>query len=377
MERQPALSPSLPKRSRRRRWWHSKRLQPPRRLRFTREGRWLTLLALGVGLAAVNTGNNLLYLLLGWILSFIIASGVLSEIVLRHVRVERTPPPNIHAGIPFLMEVAIANQKRRLASFSIEIEDLIDGTPLEKKCYFLKIVPGKTQRASYRHTFLERGRHVFDGVRVATKFPFGLFRKSRDLDLPLEVVVLPHVTPMDPLPPRAITRGEQTSTRLGRRGDFHGLRQHRQGDDRRDVHWRSSARSGRLVVREYEDERARAVTLVVDNAVPATSSGSDGAALAKEHALAIERAISACAGLATAYLGRGWSVELIARGAHVPTAQGRPHLTRILRALALLELVPAAHNFNAKPPAHGESVLVAPRGVRIEGRPATSAVVEA
>ena len=55
-----------------------RRLRPPRRLRFTREGRIIVLLSVGVGFAAINTGNNLLYLLLGWALSFIIASGVLS-----------------------------------------------------------------------------------------------------------------------------------------------------------------------------------------------------------------------------------------------------------------------------------------------------------
>ena len=60
-----------------------RRLRPPRRLQFTREGRIIVLLSVGVGFAAINTGNNLLYLLLGWLLSFIIASGILSEQTLR------------------------------------------------------------------------------------------------------------------------------------------------------------------------------------------------------------------------------------------------------------------------------------------------------
>src|SRR5215471_17275908 len=102
-----------------------RRLRPPRRLSFTREGRIIVVLAVGVGFAAINTGNNLLYLLLGWLLSFIIASGVLSELTLKRLTVERRPPPRVFAGEPFLMEVVIKNEKAARASFSIEIEDLV------------------------------------------------------------------------------------------------------------------------------------------------------------------------------------------------------------------------------------------------------------
>src|SRR3954471_2849092 len=127
-------------------WW--RRLRPPRRLGFTREGKIVIVLSVGVGFAAINTGNNLLYLLLGWLLSFIIASGILSEQTLKLLVVERRPPPRVFAGEPFLMEVVIKNEKLRRASFSIEVEDLVGKTPLDKRCYFLKIPAGKSQRTS-------------------------------------------------------------------------------------------------------------------------------------------------------------------------------------------------------------------------------------
>src|SRR3954469_3472854 len=88
-------------------WW--RRLRPPRRLSFTREGRIIVILAVAVGFAAINTGNNLLYLLLGWLLSFIIASGTLSEMTLKKLSVDRRPPPRLWANEPFLMEVVIKN----------------------------------------------------------------------------------------------------------------------------------------------------------------------------------------------------------------------------------------------------------------------------
>src|ERR1700733_5230782 len=143
-----------------------RRFRPPRRLSFTREGRIIVILSVGVGFAAINTGNNLLYLLLGWLLSFIIASGILSEMTLKRLSVSRRPPPRIHAGEPFLMEVVIENAKPSRSSFSIEVEDLVGRVPIDKRCYFLKIPAGKTQRTSYRHTFARRGLYTLTGYRL-------------------------------------------------------------------------------------------------------------------------------------------------------------------------------------------------------------------
>src|SRR5689334_19892646 len=306
-------------------WW--RRLRPPRRLSFTREGRIIVILSVGVGFAAINTGNNLLYLLLGWLLSFIIASGILSEMTLKRLMVERRPPPKVFAGEPFLMEVVIKNEKARRASFSIEVEDLVGTTPLDKRCYFLKIPAAKSQRTSYRHTFVKRGLYTLTGYRLATKFPFALFRKSRDVEAPLEVLVYPARVSVPRPPPRAATRGDAVADRLGRRGEFFGLRERRPGDDRRDVHWKSSARTGRLLVREYEDELARRVVIAVDNALPdAVRDAIADAAVTpafEAQISAVERAISIAAGLATAYLEAGWTVELAARGTQVPFGTGR------------------------------------------------------
>jgi uncharacterized protein (DUF58 family) len=354
-------------------------LRPPRRLSFTREGRLIVVLAVGVGFAAINTGNNLLYLLLGWLLSFIIASGLLSEMTLKRLVVERRPPPRVFAGEPFLMEVAITNEKPRRASFSIEVEDLVGTTPLDKRCYFLKIPAAKSQRTSYRHTFARRGLYTLTGYRVATKFPFALFRKSRDVEAPVDVLVYPARIPVPRPAPLPSARGEATANRSGRRGEFFGLREHRSGDDRRDVHWRSSARSGRLLVREYEDEHARRVVIAVDNALPdaVRDAVTDGALTpAVEQAVAAaERAVSVAASLAAVYFELGWTVELCARGCHIPAGWGRIHEAKIARALALLPYVSDSIAFAVLPP-RVDSVLVTPRSVPGAGRPRASTVMD-
>jgi uncharacterized protein (DUF58 family) len=299
---------------------------------------------------------------------------------LRDLTVERRPPPRIHAGEPFLMEVVIKNGKPKRASYSIEVEDLQGKTPLDKRCYFLKIPEAKSQRTSYRHTFVRRGAYTLTGYRLATKFPFALFRKSRDVEAPLELLVYPARVPVPRPPPRAATRGDAIADRLGRRGEFFGLREHRAGDDRRDVHWKSSARTGRLLVREYEDELARRVVIGVDNALPADvrEALEDAALVPAQEAqvAAVERAISIAASLAAAYLEAGWTVELAARGTHVPGGTGRMHEARIARALALLPYASEDTAFAPLSP-RIESVLVQPRGVAAANRPSAQTVIDA
>jgi len=356
-------------------------LRPPRKLSFTRDGRLFVFVAIGVGFGAINTGNNLLYLLLGWALSFIVASGILSERNLRGLTVRRRPPPRVFAGQPFLMEISVENGKPRLPSYSIEIEDLLAGRPLDKRCYFLKIPTGKTQRTSYRHTFARRGLYTLDGFRIATKYPFALFRKSRDVTEATEILVYPAIVPVPRPAPQARQHGDAIAERLGRRGEFFGLREWRDGDDRRDVHWKSSARTGRTMVREYEDELSRRAVVVVDNALPAATLAAVHAdaidAAAEAHLDALERAISRAASLASAYLEAGWSVQVVARGEEVAMGAGRPQLARVLRTLALLPTVGDDVEF-ARFDARTDSILVAPRGVALGGRPArVGQVVEA
>ena len=75
-----------------------RRWKPPRKLKFTREGKYYLGITLGVGFAAINTGNNLLYLLLGMLLSLIVVSGVMSDLSLRQLTVQRRLPTRAQVG---------------------------------------------------------------------------------------------------------------------------------------------------------------------------------------------------------------------------------------------------------------------------------------
>jgi uncharacterized protein (DUF58 family) len=102
----------------------ARRVRPRDWLRITREGWLFIAICFAVGLAAIRSGNNLLFLILGMMLGLLLASGILSELSLRGLRFERLPPPAMHAAKPFLMGISVTNTKRTVASFSIEVEDI-------------------------------------------------------------------------------------------------------------------------------------------------------------------------------------------------------------------------------------------------------------
>src|SRR5262249_30876909 len=93
--------------------------RPPRKLKFTREGKYYLGITLGVGFAAINTGNNLLYLLLGMLLSLMLVSGVMSELSLRHLTVTRRLPVRAQVGRAHLVEIEVYNHKKRIPSYAI------------------------------------------------------------------------------------------------------------------------------------------------------------------------------------------------------------------------------------------------------------------
>ncbi|MEC9071816.1 MAG: DUF58 domain-containing protein, partial [Myxococcota bacterium] len=97
----------------------------PRRLRFTRDGKLLFVVTLGIGFGAVNSGNNLLYLVLGVLLSLIMVSGVLSELTLRRLTAMRTPTTHLPVGQPSLVRVDVHKRKRRFSTLSVEVTELV------------------------------------------------------------------------------------------------------------------------------------------------------------------------------------------------------------------------------------------------------------
>ncbi len=302
----------------------------PRRLRLTREGKLFVGITFGVGLAAINTGNNLLYLLLGMLLSLIVISGVMSEISLRGLTVVRRLPTRAQVSRAHLVEIEVSNSKKRVPSYAIEVEDLREGQPADKRCFFLKISPSSAQVAAYRRTPQRRGRDHHVGFRVATRFPFGLFEKSREITSEGDLVIYPAVDPVRLGPDRGGARrfGGGAIGR-GAGDEIAGVRPGRADEDPRDIYWRKSTVPGQLVMRERARETSPDVSLTLDVLEPESPP--------EDWPARFERHVRDTASRAVAHVRRGDRVTISTTAGQRVRAERASGTDPLLRFLALVE----------------------------------------
>jgi uncharacterized protein (DUF58 family) len=299
-------------------------LKPRRTLRPTRDGWWCLGAAVGLGFAAVNTGNNLLYLLASLLLALIVVSGILSEQSIRGLHLRPALPEELYAARPVRLGARVLNRKRWLPSYSVALE------AGHRRLYIARLGAGEERLVTWEATFAARGRQRLPGMRLLTLFPFGLFVKAGRIGLDDEVIVFPVVRPLDSAWRRRLaTSGARALHRRGRGHDLYSLREYRTGDDYRLIHWRSSAKAGALIVRELAAETAPNTRIVL------VGDGTRNAAR-------LEAAMSEAASLAVHLLGAGAAVELAGPGVHVPRGHGRAHQRRLLTALALYDSATAA-----------------------------------
>jgi uncharacterized protein (DUF58 family) len=304
--------------------WLWRLTHPHRTIWPTRDGWWCLFVVIGLGVAAINTGNNLLYLLVSLLLALIIVSGMLSEQSLRGIELAGAEPEEIFAGRPALFGLSIANRKRWLTSYSISVE-LASPTSVPRFLYVARLDAGVERLLTWEDTLPRRGRQRLAGVRITTRFPFGLFLKSGQAMLHSEVVVFPALRPISPDVVRQLGMvGERSIRRRGRGTELYNLRGYRVGDDPRLIHWRSSAKTQSLTVRELEAETTEDARLVL------LGTG----ARAPE---ALEDGLSEAASIASHLIRAGAGVELVGPGFYVRLGHGPTHLRRILTALALYD----------------------------------------
>ena len=294
-------------------------LRPPRRLRFSRAGWFFTGGSILLGIAAIGTGNNLLFLMLGGMLGFITLSGWLSEQMLRRLTVRRHVARG-RAGEPVRIGYELRNGNRRLAACSVEAGE----ARWAGRGWAAVIPAGQAATVRVEERWERRGVYPLERVTLSTSFPFGLFVKERDVDLPGEVVVWPRsdrrVREPRPAGERERRSGEALAGAAGARGEYRGLRPLRSGDDPRDVHGGTTARVGSPVVREYERDRSRTLWLCLDLRAPAGD--------------AAEAAVETAAALAEAAARRGDAFGLATQDTRVAAGSGAAQVERVMDALA-------------------------------------------
>lgn len=297
----------------------------PRSLSVTREGKWFIGILLFIGVAAINTGNNLLYLVVATLLSLIVISGIMSESTIRAVAVERTLPRRVFKNTPVSTRLKARNRKRLFPSFSFSVREITGPSVTAESAYFLKIDPGKEMICAVKYTFRERGLLKLTAFKVETRFPFGLFLKGREEASTQEVLVYPstRLKARPALLSIDSASGAEKSRGRGGAAELYGLRDYTFADDARHIHWRSAARTGKLLVKEFEKEKERKAVIVFENHHARTPR-------------VFEDAVDEAASYAEHLVREGYAVGLKTLTNEIAPRAGRDQLERILYSLALI-----------------------------------------
>jgi len=278
----------------------------------TRAGLIYILISVVIGIAAINTGNNLLYVVVAALLSAILVSGVASAFVLRSLELDVHLPEHVFAARPLLARLLLRNTSSWLPSFSVRVvpakrkvrikdrwqwEPYTLGLPrnrapqnqwlrlpdrrlrrvreeaekpiLQESVYFPFLAPGQELRADLEIKFPARGRYCEKNFGLATRFPFSFLMKTRRINLAREVIVLPIVESADQfLEVLPMVTGEFEAFVSGRGNDLYLIRDYMPDDSARHVDWKATARTGALKVREFSREDERKLRIVFDNPPP-------------------------------------------------------------------------------------------------------------
>lgn len=344
----------------------------------TKEGLVYLGIILIIGVAALNTGNNLLFIVVSAMLAAIVVSGVASAGELRGLELEVMLPEHTFAGEAVLARVTLRNTRKWLPAISISVvppkrvrqrrrlrwqRDVFVWPPKAKadkqwvrlpdvslklvtevqpdrnifngRVYFPYIPARIAVMRPLELRFERRGRYVQDAFGISTRFPFSFLAKTRRVTLPeesetshrrsneqvREIVVYPSVEPTaDMLEVLPLITGEFEVYVRGRGNDLYRVREYMPGDSARHVHWKATARTGALKVREFTREDERKLRIVFDN--PATDQVTNAD---------YERGIMTAASLAWHFAGENTELTFAATG-----YEGTTDVYEFLRYLALV-----------------------------------------
>ena len=276
----------------------------------TRTGALYAVVVLVIGIAALNTGNNLLYVIVAAMLAAIAVSGIASTLCLRGLELDLKVPEHIFAGIDVPATICVRNPRKWTPSLSVS------AVPIEKNkakkrwrmvatkvpvppwrppdkqwlqlpdrklhrvlvnnasgvfhesAYFPFLPPGAQLQAEVRLKFPKRGRYQ-ERFSLSTRFPFAFLSKTRRVALAREVLIYPELTTYEEIVELLpALSGKREAYQRGLGSDLYRIREYLPEDSARHVDWKATAKSGNLKVREFAREDERRLRVVFDNPIP-------------------------------------------------------------------------------------------------------------
>lgn len=237
---------------------------------------YLFVVAFILGGAALR-GMNLLIILAGAMIGPLLFNWRVARLMLRRLRVDRQLPPRVFAGQAVTVSVTLHNARSALTSWAVMIEDRIQRVDLTRaaqpqavRIMVSSVAPGQDRVVNYRSMLTRRGSYSFGPMRTFSRFPLGLAKASMIADdAAAKLLVCPRLGRVTRRWNMVTQQQHVGSLRTARQhgvheGDYYGLREWRPGDSQRWIHWRTSAKLGELSVRQFEQQRSRDFSLILD-----------------------------------------------------------------------------------------------------------------
>ena len=262
----------------------------------TMSGVMLIAVCFGVGTAAYNSSSNILFITLSLLLACLILSGVVSWLNLSRVAWRLDVAPPLRAGQAADLGLSVRNGKRILPTYGLwfewsarpiaaaatgaKAESTVTGRGIEVRAILKKaeaetlrgqvalrarLDPAGEDRLDWSFVPARRGRMRVELAGVGSVFPFGFLKKYVGSELRAEVVVWPAVIDYRQWALVGARRagGEQPRARAGGGSDLLALRRYAAGDSHRLIHWKASARTQQLLVRQFTTESSQGFDLWV------------------------------------------------------------------------------------------------------------------
>ena len=232
-------------------------------------------------IGAMLTKQNTLLLVFAMMVGPFVVNGSLAFGMLRATRIVRSAPRRAMAGELFGVELNLSNRHPLLSLWMMSVRDEIahDRESLSAEVLFARVGPRAAQTGHYQLRLAHRGRYRLGPLLVSSRFPLGLVERSRLFAMPSDVLVYPRIGRLTPQwKGRSQGATELVARPQARAGvfhdEFHRLREFRTGDNPRDIHWRTSARRGELILREYQQNRDLNLAVIVELWQPAINPAS-------------------------------------------------------------------------------------------------------
>jgi uncharacterized protein (DUF58 family) len=256
-------------------------LWPTQSQRWTREGAGYVLVWFGLLLTGMYHQINLILLVAGLAAGPIVGSFFSSAAMLKKLRVSRRVPPYVFAGEPLHLDYTLENDRKWNAALALFLEDdlvpldrtIAGSTSLTPRVFFARVPSRDRKRVRWQGPSPKRGKYLFRSLALITRSPYGLLERRETIVRPDHLLVYPTVGQLNRrwhLVQRQAseTRRGQRHDRSAQRQEYHGLREYRPGDSPRWIHWRTSARIGKPMVKEFEQQNEQDLAVLIDPWLP-------------------------------------------------------------------------------------------------------------